>query len=231
MKKIFILLFLIIAPDFFAQNPVPCREIFLRTINTNSNNVTFRATTYQTYRWDNYGSLTSGFQEDFITLNGDTPETDYCVYGFSFNHDCSDPPNSIELGRNLYMITVDGKSSSVSYNANGCVFQGDLFITYDYDDDAFYQGGGCNSLGNNPLTSYLGYTGTSCLEEYWTHCLSLIASSENHPLLFWGPYPESVDIAGYNIYRKVGSGSYLLIHTNTDTCKSIIYNRSVITSD
>ncbi|MBU2445288.1 MAG: hypothetical protein KJ666_06905, partial [Bacteroidetes bacterium] len=200
MKIIFLSFFLILIQEIFPQDyqgSAPCREIFLRVINANYNSVTFRATTFQSCRWDNVCNLTSDFQEVAIALYGNTPESDYCDYGFSFNNDCNFPPNSKELGRNLYIITVDGKLASFSYNANGCISQGDLYITYDYGNDIFYQGGGCTSLGNTPIASYVGYTGTSCLELF----LSL-SSQNNHPYLSWNPTKQN-DWTGYKIYRSI----------------------------
>ena len=38
----------------------------------------------------------------------------------------------------------------------------------------------------------------------------------NHPRLVWGPYPESVDIANYRVYRKINSGNFNLIYTTAN---------------
>lgn len=54
---------------------------------------------------------------------------------------------------------------------------------------------------------------TSELEDFWNNCLALIPSPGNNPRLIWGPYPEQVDIAAYNVYRRVGTGNFTRIYT------------------
>lgn len=200
--KIIIGILLFLTVNLFSQEKIaPCRELFLRLKDAGSSSVTFTASTYQTTRWDNQGILTSGFITDQITLSGDTPINEFCKYGFSFNDDCFLPPESIELGRNVYTITTNAGSASFSYDANGCNFLGDVYITYDYNDDIFYQGGSCSSLGNTPISSYTGYSGIWCLELYLT-----LTNQNGHPYINWNPYHSS-NILGYNLYRKVTTGS------------------------
>jgi len=176
-------LFIVTINLFSQEELAPCRELFLRLKDAGSNSVIFTALTNQSIRWDNQGILTTGFVTDQITLSGDTPINEYCKYGFSFNDDCFLPPESIELGRNVYIISTNVGSASFSYNANGCTFLGDIYITYDYNDDKFYQGGSCTSLGNIPISNYTGYNGTSCLELYLT-----LTNQGGHPQLTWNPY-------------------------------------------
>jgi hypothetical protein len=58
---------------------------------------------------------------------------------------------------------------------------------------------------------------TSDFEDYWENCLILFPSVSNNPRLVWGPYPESVPLSGYQIYRKVGSGlNFIMIHFNNE---------------
>jgi hypothetical protein len=59
----------------------------------------------------------------------------------------------------------------------------------------------------------VGIPTTSNFPDFWSNCLS-VNNVNNHPKLIWGAYPESVDLAGYNIYRKVGSGYFNLIDFN-----------------
>jgi Secretion system C-terminal sorting domain len=154
--------------------------------------------------------LTTGFQQEEITFSTENMQ---CDYGFSFNNDCNDPPTSIELGRNIYTISTNVGSASFLYNANGCTFQGDLAIVYDYDDDTFYQGGTCTTAGTIPITSYIGYTNTFCLELYLT-----ISNQDGNPYLEWNEYHDS-NILGYNVYRKVttSSGTTTLVEFTTAT--------------
>jgi hypothetical protein len=60
---------------------------------------------------------------------------------------------------------------------------------------------------------------TTCFNNYWSNCLIIIPSqSGNNPRLVWGPYPSSsITIQSYKVYRKVGSGNFNLIHTNSAT--------------
>lgn len=60
---------------------------------------------------------------------------------------------------------------------------------------------------------------TTCFDNYWSNCLIIITSqSGNNPRLVWGPYPSSsITIQAYKVYRKVGSGNFNLIHTNSST--------------
>ncbi len=52
---------------------------------------------------------------------------------------------------------------------------------------------------------------TSCFVYYWSNCLVLIPSPDNHPRLIWGPYPESgITVQGYKIYRKYGVSAWQL---------------------
>ncbi len=49
---------------------------------------------------------------------------------------------------------------------------------------------------------------TSGLEDYWDNALAIVANTDNHPLLLWGPYSASSTpvgtIVGNKIYRSAG---------------------------
>ncbi len=52
---------------------------------------------------------------------------------------------------------------------------------------------------------------TYCFPNFWQNCLILISSQTgNHPRLVWGPYPESVDVVCYKIWRKYGVSAWQL---------------------
>ena len=57
-------------------------------------------------------------------------------------------------------------------------------------------------LTNNSLV-------TSGLEDYWQNCLVAIPSTDNHPMLVWGPYPYNIGIYEYRIYRNYGGWELL----------------------
>ena len=100
----------------------------------------------------------------------------------------------------------------------------DLWIKYNATTNTFsYSNQGLvlpfYTISNSQLISFYqlknaGVQQTSKFPDYWSNCLVLIPSQTgNHPKLVWGPYPESVDVANYRVYRKTSNGIFNLIHT------------------
>lgn len=200
-----------------AQESAPPLEIFMRTKNVPAGTtVSFNAHTTQATRWDPYGDLTSGYQDGNPSISGNYLG---CDKGFDF----ADPGylGNPSLGKNDYTIKVtnSGKSASFDVYANGCSFNRDLYVTYDWNLDQFFSGGGCSSYGSTSHTSATLYTGTGCLQPTNPSNLSVTASG-GHPYLTWSASMPSV--AKYHVYRSQGGGSFVQITSTALTTTSYI---------
>jgi hypothetical protein len=174
-------------------------------------------------------------KDHYITelFNGGT-EGDYINNGYLEFLCCWETyPNEYHrtFGLGLYKITakvngvakdhfyIDYRTSDLPGAITGSC-QIDYILDFNVGDEKFYY--------TNTQNDFSGYHAfwdlrpcveliTNDLEDYWENCLALIPSENNNPQLIWGHYPESVDLSGYNIYRKVGSGNFSLIHFNYES--------------
>ncbi|GAB4285704.1 MAG: hypothetical protein Kow0098_00020 [Ignavibacteriaceae bacterium] len=64
-----------------AQEGSYCLEIFFRTVNTGYDTFKFNAHSYEQARWDVFHHLTSSYQDETLTIDGDYSN---CHLGFTF---------------------------------------------------------------------------------------------------------------------------------------------------
>ncbi len=166
-------------------------------------------------RENNMGQQSAGF--DFVTSMGGAPGTGYPDFAYG-----------------LYKVTITGSNKYFYLDYRDYLvgfysppFNGhkiDLWIKYKSNSDKFEYSSDSNDyfeITNRQLLNIWdikqkGAPQTSLFPDYWDNCLALIPSQNNNPRLIWGTYPEPVDLAGYNIYRKIGSGSFSYIHFNNE---------------
>ena len=175
--------------------------------------------------WDRYHSITSEFLGGDTTYSSnDIPLPQYHASDLEWSPNYFYP--YLSLG--LYEVSIwegstkcawfflDYRSSDLppthpgnidvvlKYYINSKYFE----MTYPIDDSII--DGEYLTIWN--LKDFIDFQ-TSDLQDYWDNCLALIPSPGNNPRLIWGPYPEQVDIAAYNVYRRVGTGNFTLIYT------------------
>jgi hypothetical protein len=193
-------------------------------------NVTISLTAYSA-RWDENYNLTEYYEYASDNVTNPT-ESAY------FEHVLDPSQYHEEFAIGLYKITAIENGVEQAYfwmdwRTSDWSTSLDVRFKYDVNNNRF------RDINNTQTLNYTYQTlwdltdnelETTGLEDYWDNCLALIPSVNNNPRLIWGPYPESVDLSGYNIYRKVGSGNFSLIHFNyesqleyTDTEYSITY--------
>jgi len=185
-----------------------CDEIFILTKDAGSATIVIKAYTSSNALWHpTTHNLTTEYREQTLNITGSTMNCD--VNGFDLSGDCS--ALYPQLGKNRYVISVENsnKDATVTIDANGCSFNGDIYLTYDWDDDKWYKGSSCQVYGTTPISSYVAYDDKSCLELFLT-----ISNQNNHPRLDWNAYHTSV--LHYKVYKKV-SGSYNLLATTSNT--------------
>jgi len=214
------LLFFLIPIVIFGQGRELLRgELIINLINYGSSwNVTIKLTAVG-LQWDENYELTDEYNSASVSLSTSTQAQ------FDFVFEDQDDP-LFALG--LYKISavendVEQAYFYMSWRTSHLPHQNgdpDVYFKYDVENNRFRDNNDSETLDRTLQTIWDLRNNvdliTTGLEDYWQNCLALIPSPDNHPRLVWGPYPEQVDIAGYNIYRKVGSGGYSLIHTNSD---------------
>jgi hypothetical protein len=140
-------------------------------------------------------------------------------------------PNPLAIGYGLYKITTDeDEEAHFYYNTVDCNwgpgcsgYNPDGYFQYRADlDKFFYHIRGeqdFDAITNGQvincwdMLNYGSAQVTTGFVGYWTRSLYVIPSSNNHPLLLWGPYPDNnFDVLYYKIYRLysyVGGWQYL----------------------
>jgi hypothetical protein len=123
--------------------------------------------------------------------------------------------NSKVSGKYFYLDTRDNEYVETSINP-------DLWFDYRSDPGKYYCVVKCDNvpIENGSLvrvSDILGFTSkTQKLASFWSNVLVAV-SSNNHPRLIWGKYPDiSITINNYKIYRKYGASSWQL-HTTVSS--------------
>ena len=181
-------------------------------------NVNFTATAVGA-RWDENYELTNGYNNVNVSLPG-------AFWGdYIADYDLINDPIAGEnpiLALGLYKISAieGGQVKSYFYmDWRTCGFYGsaDVRLKYDYATKHFRNISNTQTIDRTYQTVWdLNIEvelETNELEDYWANCLALIPAVSNQPRLIWGPYPESVDMAGYLVYRKLGGGNFTLLYT------------------
>ncbi len=203
--KIWYLILPMIIGHVSADQMAPYYEIYILTKNVGeSTTVNFVAETSESPRWDGLFNITTGMSSVFLSVEGNNIS---CTYGYDMNGTTS---ALSKIGHPLYKIKVtnSGKSSWFKVKSLGCQFQGDIFVTYDYSADEFYNGGSCTSHGTNlingqTITMYdEDIEGNLCFQP--ENPTSLWGDeANNHPRLHWNDseYPSWVTIK-YKVWRR-----------------------------
>lgn len=216
MKKLLVLVLLPYILTFSQELYVG--ELRIDLINYGGSfNVTFLLTSIGA-RWDENYNLTEDFSTASDVVSG------YPYYG-AFDHvlDPSNVNDTFAVG--LYKISAIENSTEQAYfymdwRSSDWSASLDVNFKYNVGNNDFRDWDNTQTIDKTYQTLWdltNNELQTTGLEEYWDNCLALIPSVNNNPRLIWGPYPESVDLSGYNIYRKVGAGSFTLIHFNSDS--------------
>ncbi len=143
---------------------------------------------------------------------------------------CSETNAPPYFGYSVYKFTIGGDRFIFYLDTRDCDYDG----TYPCGNDFYFK---YNYLFNSLIISTISTAGyctyktiengryysiweinektiphvTNCFEDFWSNCLVLIPSPDNHPRLIWGPYPESgITVQGYKVYRKYGNSAWQL---------------------
>jgi hypothetical protein len=229
MKKLLLIIFLPLV--IYAQESY-VGELRIDLINcSGSINITFMLTAVGA-RWDDNFELTDAHESVMDVVNG-------CSQYAAFDHILNPSTVNDTFAIGLYRISAIVNSIEQAYffmDWRTSDWSASLDVNFKYD------------VGNNNFRDWANTLTINCsyqtlwdltsnnlettdLEDYWENCLALIPSENNNPRLVWGHYPESVDLAGYQIYRNIGTGeNFSLIHFNYETQLDYIDTDYCITS-
>ncbi|MCH8011875.1 MAG: hypothetical protein IIA61_08000 [Candidatus Marinimicrobia bacterium] len=193
-------------------------EFFFQTKNTGGNTVYFEMVNNADPHWNEYKNVVTG--TDYITFHipGDLntcPELDSIDYDYKFDRGGITEEPSIGYLRYIIKVTNPGKSAWFVLEAQGQLFQGDKYFTYDWADDTFYMGGSCGSYGTIPVSN--GSTivthvddGDGNLAFQPTDPTNLVGSEvNNHPRLTWSPSLPSFSAIKYTVWHSISGGARL----------------------
>jgi len=189
---------------------------FTRDVPSSISTVYIRATNGNIPRWDEYKNVTTGSHS--VTLA--VPRNYLSCYPiFALEQGYNEYPR---IGYVKYHIEVTNESKTANFylEVQGSQFLGDIYITYDWDDDRFFKDGSCQEHGSIAITN--GSTiithnsdgeGNLCFQP--TTPTNLSGSSyNNHPKLSWDASFPSFTQVRYKVERKLNSGSWTVIATD-----------------
>lgn len=193
-------------------------QYFINTdpdINNSNYPWTFDSLEY--FRWRGWDCVYS--------QNTNIPPISAPIFGYGLYKVSTNIPNSAYF----YIDYRDTRIPYVEYPRIGDPI--DFWIKYDYDNNTFWYSpspgippGYFTQISSGEYLKiweqkmqYPSPPITAGFPDYWENCLAVIPSIDNHPLLVWGPYPETATDF-YKIYRKDSYGGgwqYLAQTTNT----------------
>ena len=150
---------------------------------------------------------------------GSLPPKTYGYLEFLFCGESTPSQYFRTFGLGMYKITakvngvvkdhfyIDYRTTDLPPAAQGC--QIDYLLDFNVGTGKFYY-----NLTQNEFSGYHPFWDlrqcceiiTTSLEDYWENCLAVMPSTDNHPQLVWGPYPDNIGIYEYRIYREYGMG-------------------------
>ncbi len=234
--RIFIFSLVIITCLSYGQNRLGHWEMIFHTKNTDDADAYIKLTNVSSQKWDEFKNVLSGTESVTLTIEGDylgcyTPSPNFhCL-------DRGEPNYTPSIGYLKVKVECDndGKSANFYFDATGQDFQGDKYITYNYDFDTFYYGGSCSSYGTTAITNGSTiYTdiddGSGNLAFQPTNPTGLsVVAYNNHPRLTWTASLPSFSNIKYKVYRKPHLGSWAQIASNISSTNYIDYE--INTSD
>lgn len=207
MKKASLfILFLLITPSIAQKTP--SLEIFLKTRNTGGDTTHFQAIAESTPIWNplNSNIITgdSEYSSSTLTIVGD-----YSGLYKGWHTDGGDDWDMPSLGWcELYTIAVTNSGYTASFEVEtfGAIFQGDVFIVYDYESDEFYYDGTNNIVTSIDLYEHPEYLQPTTPQNFL--CTNPSSIGQN-PHFAWSNPSDPTGVAfKYEIYRQKYPGSY-----------------------